>query len=44
MNKKVILSMGLPILIRNVTGERAIIELNGGLFGFPNTSPITKFT
>lgn len=36
--------MGLPILIRNVTRERAIIELNGGLFGFTNTSPIAQFT
>lgn len=42
MNKKVILSMGLPVLIRNATGERAVIELNEGLFVickyFPNNS------
>ncbi len=32
MNKKIILSMGLPIRIRNVTGKTAIIELNAGHF------------
>ncbi len=32
MNKKIILSMGLPIRIRNATGKTAIIALNAGYF------------
>lgn len=32
MNKKIIVSMGLPMEIRNIAGSKAVIELNEGDF------------